>query len=314
MTKEDNMPEDPVVSKPDDAMGVSAAPPRRREWRRFARVFFGRRLYLIGFIIVVIIILTAIFAPLIAPYDPIKTAPLDRLQNPSAQHWLGTDQLGRDTFSRIVYGTQVSLLIGFSAVFVSAIIGALMGLTAAHFGGWVFTVIMRITDVLMALPAIILMMLIAGMLKGGGGMGSIWVVVIALAFGGIAPMCRMMCGMALSVKQNDYVMAGRAIGMGNWRIMLTQIFPNAFPPLIVGVTMGIGGVVLGEAGLSFLGIGVQAPIPSWGGMVMDGQRFLLTNPLLSLLPGFAIMLLVFGFNMVGDGIRDAIDPRLRGVI
>lgn len=305
------MPEDPVASTSGvDAMGAMVAPPRRSEWRRFSRVFFGRKLYLIGFIIVVIIILTAIFAPLIAPYDPIKTEPLARLQNPSAEHWLGTDSLGRDTFSRIVYGTQVSLIIGFSAVFASATIGALMGLTAAHFGGRVFTVIMRITDVLMALPAIVLMMLIAGMLKGGG----LWIVIFALGFGGIAPMCRMMCGMALSVKQNDYVMAGRAIGMSNWRIMTTQIFPNAFPPLIVGLTMGIGGVVLGEAGLSFLGIGVQAPTPSWGGMVMDGQRFLLTNPLLSLLPGFAIMLLVFGFNMVGDGIRDAIDPRLRGVI
>jgi peptide/nickel transport system permease protein len=148
------------------------------------------------------------------------------------------------------------------------------------------------------------------MLKGGG----VWIVVFALGFGGIAPMARMMCGQALSVKQNDYVMAARAVGMSNWRIMWTQIFPNAYPPLIVGLTMGIGGVVLGEAGLSFLGIGVQAPTPSWGGMVMDGQRFLMTNPLLSLMPGIAIMFLVFGFNMVGDGVRDAIDPRLRGVI
>jgi peptide/nickel transport system permease protein len=124
----------------------------------------------------------------------------------------------------------------------------------------------------------------------------------------------MMCGQALSVKQNDYVLAGRAVGMSNLRIMLTQIFPNAFPPLIVGITMAIGGVVLGEAGLSYLGIGVPAPHPSWGGMVLDGQRYLLDNPLLSLAPGVAIMILVFGFNMVGDGIRDAIDPKLRGVL
>jgi peptide/nickel transport system permease protein len=305
------MAEKPTVSTPSiDVMGVTTAPPRRSEWRRFSRIFFGRKLYLIGFIIVVIIIITAIFAPIIAPYDPILNDLDHRLQLPSTDHWLGTDQLGRDMLSRIIYGTQISLLISFAAVFSSAIIGALMGLAAAHYGGWVFTIIMRLTDVLMALPAIILMMLIAGMLKGGG----IWIVVFALGFGGIAGMCRMMCGQALSVKQNDYVMAGRAIGMSNWRIMLTQIFPNAFPPLIVGLTMGIGGVVLGEAGLSFLGIGVQAPTPSWGNMVMDGQRFLMNNPLLSLIPGFAIMLLVFGFNMVGDGIRDAIDPRLRGVL
>ena len=293
-----------------DATGVTAAPPRTSEWRRFSRIFFGRKLYLIGFIIVAIIILTAIFAPIVAPYDPIENDLDHRLELPSASHWLGTDQLGRDMLSRIIYGTQISLLIGFTAVFASAIIGALMGLAAAHYGGWVFTVIMRLTDVLMALPSIILMMLIAGMLKGGG----IWIVVFALGFGGIPGMARMMCGQALSVKENDYIMAARALGMSNWRIMLTQIFPNAFPPLIVGLTMGIGGVVLGEAGLSFLGIGVQAPTPSWGNMVMDGQRFLMTNPLLSLIPGFAIMLLVFGFNMVGDGIRDAIDPRLRGVL
>ena len=304
------MPESPVTSTPGDAMGEMAAPPRRSEWRRFARVFFGRKLYLVGFIIVVIIILTAIFAPIIAPYDPYDDDLLNRLQNPSTEHWLGTDQLGRDILSRIIYGAQISLIIGFSAVFASTIAGTLLGLVAAHYGGWVFAVIMRIADVLMALPAIILMMLIAGMLKGGG----IWIVVFALGFGGIAPMARMMCGQALSVKQNDYVMAARAVGMSNWRIMWTQIFPNAYPPLIVGLTMGIGGVVLGEAGLSFLGIGVQAPTPSWGGMVMDGQRFLLTNPLLSLMPGIAIMFLVFGFNMVGDGVRDAIDPRLRGVI
>jgi len=299
-----------ITSSPKvDAMGAAVAPPRRSEWRRFSRVFFGRKLYLIGFIMVVIIVFVAIFAPLIAPYDPMVNDLRGKLQSPSWEHWLGTDQLGRDILSRIIYGARISLEIGFAAIFSSAIIGLLMGLTAAHFGGWVFTIIMRITDALMALPGIILVLLIAGL--GGRGVP---VVIFALGFGGIAGMCRMMCGQALSVKNNDYVLAARAIGMSNWRIMMTQIFPNAFPPLIVGITMGIGGVVLGEAGLSFLGIGVPAPTPSWGGMVMDGQRFLLDNPLLSLAPGVAIMFLVFGFNMVGDGIRDAIDPRLRGVL
>jgi peptide/nickel transport system permease protein len=295
--------------QPADAIGSAVAPPHHSEWRRIARVYFGRRLYVIGFVIVVIIFVTAIFAPLLARYGPIDTDLRNVLKPPSAAHWLGTDQLGRDILSRIIFGTQISLLIGFSAVFSSAIIGMLMGLAAAFFGGWVFALIMRFTDALMALPGIILVLLIAG-LAGGG----IPVVIFALGFGGIAGMCRMMCGLALSVKQNDYILAGRAMGMSNWRLMLTQIFPNAFPPLMVGITMGIGGVVLGEAGLSFLGIGVTAPTPSWGGMVFDGQSYLLKNPLLSLAPGVAIMLLVFGFNMVGDGIRDAIDPKLRGVI
>jgi ABC-type dipeptide/oligopeptide/nickel transport system permease subunit len=288
---------------------IIAAPPRHSEWRRIARVFFSRKLYTIGFVIVVILFIIAIFAPLLAPYSPTKTDAFNVVQNPSAKHWLGTDQAGRDVLSRIIYGARTSLEIGFSAVFSAAVVGMLMGLVAAHFGGWVFAIIMRITDALMALPGIVLVLLIAGLVGGG-----IPVVIFALGFGGIAPMCRMMCGLSLSVKQNDYVMAGRAIGMSNWRIMLTQIFPNAFPPLMVGITMGIGGVVLGEAGLSFLGIGVQQPTPSWGGMVFSGQGYLLDHPLLSLAPGVAIMLLVFGFNMVGDGIRDAVDPRLRGVL
>ncbi len=292
-----------------DAAGIMAVPPHHSEWRRIARVYFSRKLYLIGFVIVVLIFIVAIFAPLLAPYDPVDNDLYAVLKQPSAQHWLGTDALGRDILSRIIFGTQTSLEIGFAAVFAAAIIGMLMGLTAAHFGGWVFALIMRITDALMALPGIVLALLIAGLVGGG-----IPVVIFALGFGGIAPMCRMMCGLALSVKQNDYVMAGRAIGMSNWRIMLTQIFPNAFPPIMVGITMGIGGVVLGEAGLSFLGIGVQAPTPAWGSMVNDGYPYLLDNPLLSLAPGVAIMLLVFGLNMMGDGIRDAIDPRLRGVL
>jgi peptide/nickel transport system permease protein len=309
MRRATKMPDNPEFSTTIDAMGAAAAPPHRAEWRRFARVYFSRKLYTIGFIIVLILMLVAIFAPWIAPYPPGLTDLRSVVKPPSMEHLLGTDQLGRDILSRIIYGTRTSLEIGFAAVFSSAIIGILMGLAAAHFGGIVFAIIMRITDALMALPGIILVLLIAGLVGGG-----IPVVIFALGFGGIAGMARMMCGQALSVKQNDYVLAGKAIGMSNWRIMLTQIFPNAFPPLIVGLTMGIGGVVLGEAGLSYLGIGVPPPTPSWGGMVMDGQPYLLNNPLLSLAPGVAIMLLVFGFNMMGDGIRDAIDPRLRGVL
>jgi peptide/nickel transport system permease protein len=303
------MPDRSVTASPGINTGITAAPPHHSEWRRFARVYFGRKLYLIGFIFVMIIFIVAIFAPLLAPFDPMQNDLRGKLQSPSWEHWLGTDQLGRDVLSRIIYGTRISLEIGFAAVFSSAVIGIIMGLTAAYFGGMVFAVIMRITDALMALPGIILVLLIAGL----GGRG-IPVVIFALGFGNIAGMARMMCGQALSVKQNDYVLAGRAVGMSNLRIMLTQIFPNAFPPLIVGITMAIGGVVLGEAGLSYLGIGVPAPHPSWGGMVLDGQRYLLDNPLLSLAPGVAIMILVFGFNMVGDGIRDAIDPKLRGVL
>jgi peptide/nickel transport system permease protein len=289
--------------------------PRYNEWRRMTRVLFGRKLYAIGFGIVVFIILVAIFAPLVAPYDPIKPDLYARLGLPSSQHWLGTDQLGRDILSRIMYGARTSLIVSISAVLLGNVIGVIMGIVAAYYGGLVFAIIMRITDALMAFPSILLFILVAGLASTSGvaGGGGIPVLIFALGFGGIAGMCRMMCGLALSVKQNDYVLAARAMGMSNWRIMRTQIFPNAFPPLMVNITMGIGGMVMGEAGLSFLGIGIVPPTPSWGNMIMDGMNYLLTNPILSLAPGVAIMLLMFGFNMFGDGLRDAVDPRLRGV-
>jgi len=301
---------------PANGEGAGFTIPRHSEWKRIARVFFSRKLYAIGLVICVILVIMAIFAPVIAPYNPLKTDLRAILEMPSGAHWLGTDQLGRDVVSRIIYGARTSLMIGFAAVFSGSIIGLLMGLAAANYGGWVFAIIMRITDALMALPGIILVLLIAGIASksGGAGSGGIPLVIFALGFGGIAGMCRMICGLALSVKQNDYVLSARAIGMSNWRIMMTQIFPNAFPPIMVGVTMAIGGMVLGEAGLSWLGIGVVPPVPSWGGMINDGQAYLLSNPILSLVPGVAIMLLVFGFNMFGDGLRDAVDPRLRGVI
>jgi ABC-type dipeptide/oligopeptide/nickel transport system permease subunit len=310
------MADDPKTTvEPGQNESIVLKMPRYSNWRRMARVMFGRKLYAIGFGIVVFIILIAIFAPLIAPYDPIKTDIYRRLEGPSSDHWLGTDQLGRDILTRIMYGARTSLEVSFGAVLLGNIVGVIMGIAAAYYGGFVFTIIMRITDALMAFPSILLFILIAGIASTSGvaGGGGIPVLIFALGFGSIAGMARMMCGLALSVKQNDYVLAARAVGMSNWRIMRTQIFPNAFPPLMVNITMGIGGMVMGEAGLSFLGIGIVPPTPSWGNMIMDGMTYLLTNPLLSLMPGIAIMLLMFGFNMFGDGLRDAVDPRLRGV-
>jgi len=309
------MADDSNTITPAEGQKVAFTIPRYSEWRRITRVMFGRKLYAIGLGIVVFIILVAIFAPLMTPYNPTKPDLYARLELPSRAHWLGTDQLGRDILTRIAYGARTSLEVSISAVLLGNVVGIIMGIAAAYYGGIVFTLIMRITDALMAFPSILLFMLLAGLASTSGiaGGGGIPVLVFALGFGGIAGMARMMCGLALSVKQNDYVLAARAIGMSNWRIMRTQIFPNAFPPLMVNLTMGIGGMVMGEAGLSFLGIGIVPPTPSWGNMIMDGMNYLLTNPLLSLAPGVAIMLLMFGFNMFGDGLRDALDPRLRGV-
>jgi len=231
------------------------------------------------------------------------------LNQPSLQHLLGTDSLGRDVLSRLIYGTRSSLLVAIGAIGLSAVIGEAMGLIAAHFGGIVFNIIMRFTDALMAVPMILIALMLASVT--GGGLKN---VIIALGVGMVPVQCRVMCGQALSVKQNDYILAARAIGMGDMRMMIQEILPNAFPSLMVVITIGLGTTILAEAGLSFLGIGVLPPDPAWGSMINDGYKFILSNPALSFAPGVAIMLVVFGFNMMGDGLRDALDPRLRGVL
>jgi peptide/nickel transport system permease protein len=293
--------------KPGNQIKSAPGAPKYNEGRRIARVFFGRKLALIGFIIIVILILTAIFAPWLAPYSPDKMDMKNKLLPPSAEHWLGTDSIGRDTFSRIIYGSRTSLLVGICAISIATVIGQSLGLIAGYYGGITFHIIMRCIDALMAIPMLLNALIIAAML--GGGLKN---VIIALGIGMIPGQCRMMCGQVLSVKQNDYVMAGRAMGISGIRMMLSEIFPNAFPPLLVMITIGLGTTILAEAGLSFLGIGVNPPTAAWGSMINDGYKYLLSNPILAFAPGIAIMLVVFGFNMMGDGLRDAIDPRLRG--
>ncbi len=279
------------------------------EFRRIVRVFFGRKVAVVGLIFILLLIITAIFAPLLAPYDPYKMDLSNQLAPPSREHLLGTDPLGRDTLSRIIYGSQTSLLVGITAVAISAIVGEAMGLVAALYGGWVFAVIMRFTDALMSIPMLLNALIVAALLGGG-----IKNVIIALAVGGLAGQCRMMCGQTLLIMQNDYILAERSIGVSDFRMILRHLFPNAFPPLLVMITIALGTTILAEASLSFLGIGIVPPTCAWGSMVNDGYKYLLTNPVLSFAPGLAIMLVVFGFNMMGDGLRDSLDPRLRGTL
>lgn len=282
-------------------------PVHRGELRRIVGVFFGRKLALVGFILIMALILVAILAPWLAPYDPVKVDMKQILKQPSWEHPLGTDSLGRDNLSRVIYGSRVSLIVAIGAIGVSAIVGESLGLIAAYFGGVVYQIIMRLTDTLMAIPMILIALVIASVL--GGGLKN---VIIALSIGMIPVQCRMMCGQALTIMQNDYVLAARSIGTGDLRTMLRHIFPNAFPSILIVITVGLGTTILAEAGLSFLGVGVLPPEAAWGSMINDGYKFILTNPMLSFAPGIAIMLVVFGFNMVGDGLRDALDPRLRG--
>ena len=297
------------VANTVEPAALSEIAPAQTEFRRVMRVFFGRKLAVVGLVLIAFLIITAIFAPWLAPYPPNDIDMAQTLAKPSAEHWLGTDNLGRDVLSRVIYGARTSIIIAFGATAMSVILGEVLGLIAAYFGGIVFQIIMRFIDALMAVPMLLIALMMASLL--GGGVRN---VILALGVGMISVHARMMCAQALSVKQNDYILSARAIGMGNLRMMFQEIVPNAFPALVVVATVGLGAVILAEAGLSFLGVGVMPPYPAWGGMISDGYKYILSNPALAFSPGVAIALVVFGFNMMGDGLRDALDPRLRGVI
>lgn len=282
---------------------------RVSELRRFFKVFFNRWVVVLGMFIILLFIIAAIFAPWVAPYDPDQIDMNNSLLQPSKTHLLGTDSLGRDTLSRTIYGTRISLEIGFVVVILGSAAGMALGLIAGYFSGWIRAIVMRFIDTMMAFPMLILALLIASLL--GQGLNNI---IMALSFTMIPAYARLMCGQVISVRENDYILAARSMGASHTRIMLRHLLPNSFPPLIVMMTMMLGTTILAEAGLSFLGIGVQPPVATWGNMVNDGRTYLLTNPILSFAPGLAIMLVVYAFNMVGDGLRDALDPQLRGVI
>lgn len=287
----------------------SESPVRVSEVRRFIRVFLQRKLVIFGLAILFILIISAIFAPWLAPYDPYVGNLSESLVQPSWHHLLGTDISGRDTLSRLIYGARTALIVGFVTTISAALIGTLLGLLAGYFGGIAETIVMRIMDALMGFPMILLALLIASVLGSG-----IQNVIIALIVATLPGYARVMHGLTLVVRENDYIMAERSLGSGNRRIMLYHVLPNTMPPVIVLSTLQLGTVILAEAGLSFLGIGIRPPGAAWGSMVYDGYRFLLSNPWLSFAPGLSIMLVVFAFNMVGDGARDALDPRLRGIL
>jgi peptide/nickel transport system permease protein len=283
--------------------------PRVSQWQYFRKVFFSRGLVVFGLIILLVLVFIAIFANWVAPYDPTKLDMSHALLQPSTSHLLGTDSVGRDTLSRLMYGSRTALMVGFITTGVAAVIGIILGLLAGYLGGIVNMAIMRATDMLMAFPMIILALVIAAVLGSG-----IKNVIIALSIATIPMYVRVVCGLALSIRENDYILAQQAMGANSIRIMIGHILPNALPPLIVMMTMQLGGLILAEAGLSFLGIGIAPPGAAWGSMVNDGYKYLLENPVLSFAPGLAIMLVVFAFMIVGDALRDTLDPRLRGML
>ena len=274
--------------------------------RLFFERFFQRPLPRVAFVLLLIIVLAALFAPWISPYDPIKPDFNAARQPPSLRHALGTDDIGRDMFARILVGARVSLMAAITPLSISVVIGLPLGLLSGLVKGWIDDIIMRCLEALLAFPRIILIIAMAGLLGP-----SLTNALIAIGIVGIAPLARLTRGLTLSASEEDYVLAARALGSSNWRIMMAHILPNIIAAIIVTVSLDIGGIILAEATLSFLGLGIQPPNPSWGSMVAVGNRYLQTAPWISLVPGTAIFLTVMSINLLGDGLRDSLDPYLR---
>jgi peptide/nickel transport system permease protein len=275
----------------------------------FRRVMMKRWVVVLGLVIIFILIFAAIFAPLLAPYDPYQQNMKSALAGPSSSHLLGTDELGRDLLSRIIYGSRISLLVGIVGVSIAGTFGVVLGLLAGYYEGWINIIIMRVVDSLLSLPPLVLILSISSLM--GGGLSTI---LIAIGIGMMPTYARLICGQVISLKESDYIVAAKSIGSSGFRIMFRHLLPNAFPAMLVLATTNLGFAIMMEASLSYLGIGLLPPTAAWGTMVTNSQRFILTNPMLSILPGLAIMLVVLSFNMVGDGVRDALDPRLRGTL
>ncbi len=282
---------------------------RREAAQRFLRAMFARKIVVVCTIIVALVILAAVFADVLAPCNPNETDLYNLLKKPGGEHLLGTDAFGRDVLSRLLYGSRVSLIVGLIAVAVACVIGSFLGMIAAYFGGVVDAVIMRTNEALRSVPAVVLAMALVSVF--GGGVKN---VAIILGISTIPGYVLMMRAQVLSVSGMDYVTAARLQGNRSMRLLLRHVLPNCLSPLIVMMTQQVGSTILAEAGLSFLGVGISVPTASWGTMVAEGKSVLLQNPMLGLMPGVCVAILVISLNTMGDGIRDALDPRLRGEI
>jgi peptide/nickel transport system permease protein len=272
--------------------------------RRALRRLFRRKSAVLGLAIVVFFFALAVFAPLLSPYDPIAQSWTLVRQPPSASHWFGTDDLGRDILVRVIYGARASLLAGVISVGIALSIGVPLGLAAGYLGGFLDSLIGRMTDAMLACPFLILAIALAAFL--GPSLGN---AMIAIGVTATPIFVRLTRGQVLAVKMEDYVEAARAVGNPRWRIVFVHILPNIMPALLVQATLSIAAAIIAEASLSFLGLGQQPPDPSWGSMLNSAQRFLVNAPWMAVWPGLAIFLTVLSFNLVGDGLRDALDPR-----
>jgi len=289
------------------AAALSSAIPLPQSPARLAlRRFLARPVAVAGLAVIIVFIAVAIFAPLISPYDPIATSWTTIRKAPSALHWMGTDENGRDVFSRVIFGARASLLAGVVSVLIAAGIGVPMGLLAGFAGGWTDALLSRLIDAMLACPFLILAIALAAFL--GPDLTN---AMIAIGVSTAPRFMRVARAATLDAASNDYVEAARAVGNPAWRVAVRHVLPNIVPPLLVQGTLSIAQAIIAEASLSFLGLGQQPPDPSWGSMLNSAQRFLEQAPWLAVFPGIAIFLCVLSFNLVGDGLRDALDPRAR---
>jgi len=288
---------------------LSDAPSTRRQARLGAfyqgwLTFRANRLAMLGLVILIALVLMAIFAPWLSPYDPVAQNLADRLQPPSASHWLGTDALGRDILSRLIWGSRVTLFIVGTVALISPILGLLIGTIAGFAGGWVDQVLMRITDIFLAFPKLILALALVAALGPG-----IFNAVLALAITGWPPYARLARAETLSVRNADYIAAARLQGAGPGRLLIGHIWPMCVSSLIVRVALDMAGIILSAAGLGFLGLGAQPPLPEWGAMISDGRTYILDHWWVAAMPGLAIFIVSLAFNLLGDGLRDVLDPK-----
>jgi ABC-type dipeptide/oligopeptide/nickel transport system permease subunit len=296
------VPADILTREPAEADALAPEVTQRVEiWRRFRK----NKLAMAGLVIVVLEVLAAVLAPVITFMD-YKSIAFEGKKPPSAAHWFGTDPLGRDVYTRIIYGSRISLQVGLSAVTVALVMGLAAGAVAGYYGGKLDSVLMRLTDVFLAFPYILAAIVLITVIGRG-----LWTVILVLGALGWMPFARLFRSSILQIKELEYIEAARAAGCGDWRIITRHILPNAIQPIIVYATIFVGTAVLSEAALSFLGVGVVEPTPAWGLMIAQGRSYLFTAPGLLFFPGAAIFITVMAFVFMGDGLRDALDPRLR---
>ena len=285
------------------ALSVETRP--RSFWLMVAERFRRNRFAVGGGLLVLFLFLIALLAPVISPYDPGHIDTNILLQPPSSEHWLGTDELGRDVFSRMMYGARISLMVGFVAVGIATVIGVVIGAVSGYYGGWVDEIMMRFVDVMLTFPSFFLILAVIAMLEP-----SIMNVMVVIGITGWMGVARLVRAEFLSLRKRDFVAAAQSIGQSDSAIIFRHILPNAMAPVLVSATLGIAGAILTESALSFLGIGVQPPTPSWGSILTEGKNYIEFAWWLSLFPGLAILFTVLGYNLLGEGLRDALDVRL----